>query len=101
MNNPSRPAITLFLILMSTAAFPADKSAPPALTDWFKADHIVVETKNPDLPWFSKTEIFANASGDRRIEIDSTDGRETTKGAILLISGKWMATKDVALENGY
>jgi hypothetical protein len=95
-----RTLLALAFMWVALPSFGAEKGPAP-LTDWFKEDHIVVETRVPDVAGYSKTDILRAPAGDLRIDVESTDGKRTQKGTILLVSGNWMVTKGLELESGY
>lgn len=72
--------------------------APERLVDWYKADHIEVRVQVAGAPDSYSATFDTAANGDTRILVDSSVPGQS--GTILLISGRWMATKDVVLQPG-
>src|SRR5262245_41463316 len=69
----------------------------PSFHDWSQADHVTVEMTTPNEPGHGRIELQSTALGDAQINFESRTDREMHKGTILLVSGGWMATKDLAL----
>jgi hypothetical protein len=64
---------------------------------WPVKDVEVSETA-PGQPGAAKTRLETGADGDARITVDLNDEKGRTNGTILLISGRWMVTRDLTPE---
>jgi hypothetical protein len=73
----------------------------PSFHDWSEADHVAVEMTTPNESGYGRIELQSTALGDAQINFESRNDREMQKGTILLVSGGWMATKDLALAQGF
>jgi hypothetical protein len=95
-----RAILLLSLVCVAAPSFGAEQKPAP-LSDWFQEDHVAVEIRVPHEAVYSKTEILRAPAGELQIDVESTDGKQTQKGTILLVSGPWMVTKGLQLERGY
>lgn len=73
----------------------------PSFIDWSQADHIIVEMTIPNESSYGRIELQSKPPHDARINFESRTDKETQKGIILVVSGGWMATKDLTLEQGF
>jgi len=67
--------------------------------NWSVTNIAVTESFDGD-SGLSKTRVETNATNDARFTIDVPDGGSRNQGTILLISGRWMASRGLTLETG-
>ena len=86
-------------LAVAAGAATADEPGIGSLPAWSVRNIEVTETA-PPIPGAEATQLSVADDGDAQISIDVTDGKEQTKGLILVISGRWMVTKGLTLQRG-
>ena len=90
-----RPATAIWMaVAMILAATPA-AGVRAADADAWSADHVDVTETVDGQAGTVTTRLETATAGDVRISVDLSDGRTHTKGSILLIAGKWLASRDL------
>jgi hypothetical protein len=87
------------LAALLTAAVSAADAADQS-SAWAAMTNFNVTQTMHGQPGIVKTRVESGNGGDARIVIDISDGKQQTKGTILLISGRWMVTQGLTLQAG-
>jgi len=87
------------LAALATASTQVRGQDTASLSPWAMTSFDVTQTV-PSVTIAETTKLTVAANGDARIAVDVNSGKERSRGTILLISGRWMATQGLTLQSG-
>jgi hypothetical protein len=87
------------LVVVTTGSMHARAQDAADLSPWAMASFDVTQTV-PSVSGAETTQLVVTANGDARIAVNVNIGNEHSRGTILLIAGRWMATQGLTLQSG-
>jgi len=87
------------LAAVTAGAMQAGAQDAAGLSPWAMTSFDVTQTV-PAVSGAEATKLVLTANGDARIAVNVSIGNEHSRGTILLIAGRWMATQGLTLQSG-
>lgn len=99
--------IARLLVLLCCARLAAAADDPQAAivcsdsSAWYTATSATLRADHPDSPDFAEWKLTFASDRDMRIDVDSRHGEKTEHGTLMLVSGRALLIKDLAVEDRY